>query len=940
MVLSNELISEFVKLANDKPDKNNGNTELLGTIVTQGNTNYVKIDGSSTLTPITSTISVKSGDRVIVSIKNHTATVTGSTTSPSASEVELIVVKDKVVANEATIGELNASNVEITGKLTATEADIEKLKTDKLDASIADIKFATIENLNATNADIHNLKADYGDFKDLSTDKFTAIDADIKKLDTEKLSAEDADIKYANIDFANINMAAIEKLFTDSGIIKDLVVGEGHITGELVGVTIKGDLIEGNTIKADKLVVKGSDGLYYKLNVSGETIESQQTEYNSLDGSVITAKSITATKISVDDLVAFDATIGGFNMTKTSIYSGVKESVHDSTRGIYLDKEGQMNIGDSKNFFKYYRDENGNYRLEISAKSIIFSSSGKDIEESINESIKSQEEQFYQSTSPTVLVGGEWSSSQPVWTEGTFIWRRTKVVYGNGNGEYLPSSDGVCITGNTGAQGEQGASLTNGKSLYRDVFFNQNTNGLSVYNNSSNTNVSITRQAKSSDNPYKEAVYEIMVKTIGTASPGLGGVVQRIDSRANAVFIRRIIAKIPTGYSIKQAENSMGTGYKIEWLTSRAGTGRFTEYIYRYTCGASGSFSNGGHMYIEGAAATSDKPVTWYIASCETYDMLDKNITNFMNFDDSGLVIGDNTKGTLGKNVLIDSDSVDIRNGNTILASFSASRIDLGKNNVNAIIGLCDNKGTIEVVDYTEYQALELRSEFTEIVGEQQVRICSPSSAGACIYVEDYNILLLNRPGFDDGTGKTFESSIGLTDNGIYISMNDDKSVSQLSIKSTIIEANKQIKAPDLYGTNKVLANSGFQTGGCVDTFKNNILWSGSAMWPNASQTANFSQTVSKQPHGIVLVFRGYNSGVQNGDWHSFFVSKHEVAKHGGQGHCFFLSHTPSIMFATKYIYISDNRLKGHDNNSKSETTSEGITYRNNRYVLQYVLGV
>lgn len=456
MVLSNELISEFVKLANDKPDKNSSNTELLGTIVTQGNTNYVKIDGSSTLTPIISTISVKSGDRVIVSIKNHTATVTGSTTSPSASEVELIVVKDKVVSNEATIGELKASNVEITGKLTTTEADIEKLKTDKLDASIADIKFATIENLNATNADIHNLKADYGDFKDLSTDKFTAIDGNIKNLDTEKLSAKDAELKYANIDFANINMAAIEKLFTDSGIIKDLVVSEGHITGELVGVTIKGDLIEGNTIKADKLVVKGSDGLYYKLNVNGETIESQQTEYNSLDGSVITAKSITATKISVDDLVAFDATIGGFNITKSSLYSGVKESVHDSTRGIYLDKEGQMNVGDSKNFFKYYRDTNGEYHLEISAKSIKLGTTGKDIEDSFGETIKTTEEQFYHSTSPTALVGGEWSPSQPVWTEGRYIWRRTKVTYGNGNGEYLPSADGVCITGNTGAQGEQG----------------------------------------------------------------------------------------------------------------------------------------------------------------------------------------------------------------------------------------------------------------------------------------------------------------------------------------------------------------------------------------------------------------------------------------------------------------------------------------------------
>ena len=80
----------------------------------------------------------------------------------------------------------------------------------------------------------------------------------------------------------------------------------------MVGVTIKGDLIEGNTIKADKLVVKGSDGLYYKLNVSAETVETEQTDQNSLNGSIITAKSITATKISVEDLVAFDATIGGF----------------------------------------------------------------------------------------------------------------------------------------------------------------------------------------------------------------------------------------------------------------------------------------------------------------------------------------------------------------------------------------------------------------------------------------------------------------------------------------------------------------------------------------------------------------------------------------------------------------------------------------------------
>ena len=528
------------------------------------------------------------------------------------------------------------------------------------------------------------------------------------------------------------------------------------------------------------------------------------------------------------------------------------------------------------------------------------------------------------------------------------------------------------IKGETGPQGQTGASLTNGKSLYRDVFFNQNTNGLSVYNNSSNTNVSITRQAKSSDNPYKEAVYEIMVKTIGTASPGLGGVVQRIDSRANAVFVRRIIAKIPTGYSIKQTENSMGTGYKTEWLTPRTGTGRFTEYIYRYTCGASGSFSNGGYMYIEGAAATSDKPVTWYIASCETYDMLDKNITNFMNFDDSGLVIGDATKGTLSKNVLIDSDSVDIRDGNTTLASFTGDTVSL-----------CEDKGVVSVRPWhidPQYKEFAIESP------NLSVNIASPNMI-SLISEYDRGTNLQNGTAWVDVsrglTGISYETSMHssmLNGNAsVETSVSDTNNESLVTIRAqrtdseSVIVLNRaglklRIDATDIInfsknytaiistdGTNRnymelkptqvifskrILTNNGFQTGGCVDGFKNNILWSGSAMWPNASQTANFSQTVSKQPHGIVLVFRGYNSGVQNGDWHSFFVSKHEVAQHGKQGHCFFLSRTPSVMFATKYIYISDNKLTGHDNNSKSETTSEGITYRNNRYVLQYVLGV
>ena len=492
MGLSSDLVSQFVKETNDTKKTSTGAT-YYGTIVLYNKEQYVKIDGSDFLTPISSTVIVEDGDRVLVTLKDHSAIVTGSTSSPSASNKELIqvgdkitdleivvadkvstgefdaqvgridelvsdniIVKDTLTANKAEIESLKAHNVVIDGNLDATNAEIENLKVKKLDADIADIKFATIEKLEATNADIQNLNVDYGKFKELTTNKLVANEADIKKLDTEKLSATQADIKYAQIDFANINMAAIEKLFTDSGIIKDLIVSDGHITGELVGVTIKGDLIEGNTIKADKLVVKGSDGLYYKLNVNGETIESQQTDYNSLNGSVITAKSITATKISVDDLVAFDATIAGLNLTNGAIYSGVKSSIDNGTQGFYLDKYGQMSIGDSDNFLKYFKNQNGVWKLAISAGSIILSSSGKDVETSLGDTIVSAVEEFYLSTSPTELLGGNWSNTQPTWVDGTYIWRRTFVEHGNGTTEYTPSENGVCITGNTGPKGDQG----------------------------------------------------------------------------------------------------------------------------------------------------------------------------------------------------------------------------------------------------------------------------------------------------------------------------------------------------------------------------------------------------------------------------------------------------------------------------------------------------
>ena len=423
MAVSSDIISEFAKVATADEAKTNEITYMNGEIVESNGTNYVRFDGSDMLTPIASSlVGVADGNRVTVQIRNHSVTVTGNISDPSANKgavddlegqiaefgtivadvvttdvLEAQIARiDSLVAEDVLIkGELEATNADIVNleatkatieQLNAVQADIDDLDANKLDAEVADLKYATIENLNATNADIHNLEADYADFKVVNAGQLTALDAAIDDLQANTITTDYLDANYADIDFANINQLSIQNFFSKSGMIEDLVVGDQTITGKLVGVTIVGDLIEGGTIKADKLVVQGTDGLYYKLNVSGETVAAEQTEYNSLNGSIITAQSITADKVNVTDLVAFGATIGGFTITDSELYSGVKESATNATRGVYMSKEGEFAVGDGNNYLKYYHDTTTDtYKLDISAGAIKLSASNKDLDQALEE---------------------------------------------------------------------------------------------------------------------------------------------------------------------------------------------------------------------------------------------------------------------------------------------------------------------------------------------------------------------------------------------------------------------------------------------------------------------------------------------------------------------------------------------------------------------------
>ena len=137
------------------------------------------------------------------------------------------------------------------------------------------------------------------------------IRARIGTVEATYLRVADADIKYADIDFANIDTANINKakvrdLFTEVGLIKQAVISEGHITGFLDAVQVNAASITAGTLIADRILLRGSNqSLVYALNNFGELTS---TQVNTIDGYVLTDRTVNADKIIAHSITAYEIT--------------------------------------------------------------------------------------------------------------------------------------------------------------------------------------------------------------------------------------------------------------------------------------------------------------------------------------------------------------------------------------------------------------------------------------------------------------------------------------------------------------------------------------------------------------------------------------------------------------------------------------------------------
>ena len=564
MALSEDVVSQFAKAIVPKEEPKEAT--INGTFKTIDGKEYVQLDGSDIFTPVETSVVAETDDRVKVLIKEHSATVIGNITSPSARSKDLNTLRDEVdefgntiqqmdntiiqqgnsiiqidnVVNQHsntlnqhdTIINQHGDRITSIGNTVVAQGNAIEANNNSIIAqgNVIDSMNNTItehgNNITSINNTVsaqgnqitqnsniieqqgniitqqgntitqqgntitqqNNVITQQGNVINEQGSNITILNSaftidqgvltGLSEIIVNSLKTNYLNSTYANIDFANINMAAVEKLFTDSGIIKDLVVQSGAITGELVGVTIKGDLIEANSLKADKLVVKGEDGLYYKLNIDGiNNVSTSQTtkfvvlsskpsdwdtnykdyyrivnnEYThitgntpptwsantyyklssvyetALDGTNIVAKSVTADKVQVNDLVAFGATIGGFVIGNASIHTISKTGIDSDINGLYLGADGQLYLGDANNHIKYYKKQNNTWALDITAEDIHLGTS------SISNIMVTNTTQEYavnnSAITPPAQSSLDWSENQPTRGEGQYIWARIKTTY-------------------------------------------------------------------------------------------------------------------------------------------------------------------------------------------------------------------------------------------------------------------------------------------------------------------------------------------------------------------------------------------------------------------------------------------------------------------------------------------------------------------------------
>ena len=343
MSIDRSILSEFIKATND--NKETKQTQLYGTVVTQGNSKCVKIDGSEIVTPVRSITDIKDDERVMVSIKDHMATVTGNMTNPSVGNDRVESAEGKIdrfdhlfagniTAENIAAGSITADKI-LAGSITTDKLMAESIIADKIAANAIESKHIKADTIESSHIKTNVIEAEHIKAGVINADHITSGTITADKIQSGSITAGSgiiADGAIGNAQISKIDAAKIEAGIIDTSKVT-IQGSNGHLR-------LKGNRLQvfnGVGTQAKERVSVGDvngDGTIYGLRVRGADGQTILLDENGVKSEGITDGSITNDKISED------ANIDGAKLNINSVVSKINEDGTETIQGTKIEVDG------------------------------------------------------------------------------------------------------------------------------------------------------------------------------------------------------------------------------------------------------------------------------------------------------------------------------------------------------------------------------------------------------------------------------------------------------------------------------------------------------------------------------------------------------------------------------------------------------------------------
>ena len=242
---------------------------------------------------------------------------------------------------------------------------------------------------------------------------------------------------HLEVQTGNFTLAEIKNLLSNALILQEGIADSMMITN--LAVT------SANLLNAtiDKLVLKGSDGKYYRVFIGADgTIQTEEVTVT--EGEIAAGETGDGRQI-----VATTANVGSLNATTVKASQAIIGTIFTEslTAGKITANEALIASMTAPLLYTTAITALGN-SLDLSAN--------ESIRLTVGSSLATATVEYALSDSRTEAPATGWSATAPEWVDGKYMWQRTTWTKRDGT---KTVSDPTCIAGATGAKGENGTGI-------------------------------------------------------------------------------------------------------------------------------------------------------------------------------------------------------------------------------------------------------------------------------------------------------------------------------------------------------------------------------------------------------------------------------------------------------------------------------------------------